>query len=76
MDDFARIGRFDLVLCRNVLSYFDIAPRHHALEGLASVLADDGCLMLGMGETAGLPEAFEPFGAGLHHRNPAYRRAA
>jgi chemotaxis protein methyltransferase CheR len=78
VDDFSRIGRFDIVLCRNVLSYFDVAPRQRALEGLASVVADDGYLMLGEGESADLPGAFEAArsGAGLHSRNPGYRRAA
>jgi len=78
MDDFSRIGRFDLVFCRNVLSYFDAAPRRHVLEGLAAVVADDGYLALGQGETADLPGAFVAArtGASLHRRNPDYRRAA
>jgi chemotaxis protein methyltransferase CheR len=78
MDDFSRLGRFDVVLCRNVLSYLDPEPRRRIVEGLASVLAADGALLLGEGESADLPEAFEPArgGAGLHRRNPAYRRAA
>ncbi len=77
-DDFSRIGRFDLVLCRNVLSYFDVAPRQRALEGLATVVADDGYLMLGEGESADLPGAFNAVRGvgGLHSRNPEYRRAA
>ena len=78
MDDFSRVGRFDIVFCRNVLSYFDAAPKARALEGLASVVADDGFLALGKGESADLPGAFhaERGSAGLHRRNPAYRRAA
>lgn len=78
MDDFSRIGRFDLVFCRNVLSYLDLAPKAHALEGLAAVVADDGYMALGKGETADLPGAFqvERGAGGLHRRNPAYRRAA
>ena len=78
MNDFAKLGRFDIVFCRNVLSYFDPIPRANVLRRLAGALADDGCLVLGAGETAGLPEAFEPArgGAGLHRRNPSYGRAA
>ena len=78
MNDFAKLGRFDVVFCRNVLSYFDAAPRANVLFRLAAALAGDGCLILGAGEAAGLPEAFEPArgGAGLHRRNPAYGRAA
>jgi len=78
VDDFSRIGRFDLILCRNVLSYFDAAPRRRALEGLATVLADDGHLILGQGESADLPGAFEAARGcgGLHRRNPGYGRVA
>jgi chemotaxis protein methyltransferase CheR len=78
MNDFAKLGRFDIILCRNVLSYFDAAPRQQVLRRLAGSLADDGCLLLGSGEAAALPEAFEPArgGAGLHRRNPAFGKAA
>lgn len=42
---------FDLVLCRNVLLYFDAVKKRAAFERLESALADDGYLMLGAGET-------------------------
>jgi chemotaxis protein methyltransferase CheR len=42
---------FDLVLCRNVLLYFDASTRTRAFDRLAKVLAPDGWLMLGAGET-------------------------
>jgi len=78
MNDFAKLGRFDLILCRNVLSYLEAAPRQGLLHRLAAALAPDGWLVLGAGEAAGLPEAFEPArgGAGLYRRNPTYGRAA
>ena len=78
MNDFAKLGQFDIIMCRNVLSYFDTAPRHQVLKRLAGSLADDGCLVLGSGEAAALPEAFEPArgGAGLHRRNPSFGKAA
>ena len=44
-------GRFDLILCRNVLLYFDRPIRTRAFERLAGALASDGQLMLGAGET-------------------------
>lgn len=44
-------GRFDLILCRNVLLYFDRPTRERAFTRLASALARDGLLMLGAGET-------------------------
>ncbi|MCJ2179670.1 CheR family methyltransferase [Novosphingobium album (ex Hu et al. 2023)] len=42
---------FDIVLCRNVLLYFDDATRTRAFGRVASALAPDGWLMLGAGET-------------------------
>jgi chemotaxis protein methyltransferase CheR len=44
-------GKFDLVLCRNVLLYFDTPTRKRAFDRLANVIAPDGWLMLGAGET-------------------------
>ena len=44
-------GTFDVILCRNVLLYFDVVTREQAFEQLASAMADDAYLMLGAGET-------------------------
>lgn len=44
-------GPFDLVLCRNVLLYFDQPTRQQVFSQIASSLADDGMLLLGAGET-------------------------
>ena len=78
MHDFTRVGKFDVILCRNVLSALDHEPRRQVLEGLAHALADDGTLVLGMGETAAMPEAYEPAhgGAGLHRLKPGFGRVA
>lgn len=55
------LGRFDLVLCRNVLLYFDAATRARAFERVSSAMAPDGWLMLGAGETVvGQTERFAP----------------
>lgn len=43
--------RFDLILCRNVLLYFDSETRKNAYSRLRSALADDGYLLLGGGES-------------------------
>jgi chemotaxis protein methyltransferase CheR len=54
-------GRFDLVLCRNVLLYFAAANRTRAFGRLADATAADGWLMIGAGESAqGLSDAFVP----------------
>jgi chemotaxis protein methyltransferase CheR len=45
-------GVFDLILCRNVLLYFDGATRARALERMAQAMSSDAVLMLGGGETA------------------------
>ena len=51
LDAEARRERFDLVLCRNVLLYFDQATKARAFDRLGSSLREDGWLMLGAGET-------------------------
>ncbi len=54
-------GRFDLILCRNVLLYFDPQTRRRAFERLRSALSFDGFLMLGAGETVvGQTDQFRP----------------
>ncbi len=44
-------GKFDLILCRNVLLYFDGQVRSRAFARLSEALASDGKLLLGGGET-------------------------
>lgn len=52
---------FDLILCRNVLLYFDQPARQSVFARLYSALAADGHLMLGAGETVvGQTRAFVP----------------
>ena len=58
-------GKFDLILCRNVLLYFDPTTRRAAFNRLANALADDGPLMLGAGETVvGQTDRLEPAPSG------------
>lgn len=45
------MGRFDVILCRNVLMYFATETRHIAYSKLERSLEDDGLLMLGAAET-------------------------
>lgn len=52
---------FDLVLCRNVLLYFDRPTRTDAFARLAGAVMPDGYLMLGAGETViGQTDRFVP----------------
>jgi chemotaxis protein methyltransferase CheR len=59
LSDFASLGIFDLVLCRNVLIYFDQETKSDVLRRLAETMPSDGYLVLGAAETAvGLTDRF------------------
>lgn len=61
LDPQLRSCQIDLVLCRNVLLYFCSETRRLAFDRIHSVLADDGWLMLGAGETViGQTDHFRP----------------
>ncbi len=47
----AQVGRFDIILCRNVLIYFDAATKTQVLNRLAAQMPADGVLVLGSAET-------------------------
>lgn len=66
-------GRFDLVLCRNLLLYFSADMRRAAFARLAEAIAPDGMLMLGAGETViGQTDRFvaDPQARGLYRASP------
>jgi len=44
-------GKFDVILCRNVLLYFGQTQREETFGRLADACAPDGLLVLGAGET-------------------------
>jgi chemotaxis protein methyltransferase CheR len=72
-------GRFDIILCRNVLLYFSPATRRTAFGRLAEAGAERTVLMLGAGETViGQTEAFasDPECRGLYLRSQAELPAA
>lgn len=65
-------GRFDVILCRNVLLYLTPEDRRQILDRFASVLQPGGVLVLGAGETViGQTEAFRPSASyrGLYERD-------
>lgn len=54
------IGMFDVVLCRNVLIYFDVETKKRILKQLRSRIEPQGYLLLGAAETTfGLDDKFE-----------------
>jgi len=52
LDSYGWLDDIDLVLCRNVLIYFDGATRASVLEHIADVMAPEGVLGLGDAEAA------------------------
>ncbi len=61
LSDFAHLGRFDLIFCRNVLIYFDQPTKTDVLDRLARVIDRNGYLVLGAAETVvGLTDHFKP----------------
>ncbi len=72
-------GRFDIVLCRNVLLYFSPDMRRLAFNRLSQAIAPDGALMLGAGETVlGQTDRFvsDPDHRGLYIPAPAVGQSA
>jgi chemotaxis protein methyltransferase CheR len=51
LSDFAVLGRFDVIFCRNVLIYFDAATKSDILKRMSRTLAPDGALFLGASES-------------------------
>jgi chemotaxis protein methyltransferase CheR len=46
-----RLGHFDLILCRNVLIYFDVETKRQIVQNLEPMLSPAGVLVLGCAET-------------------------
>jgi chemotaxis protein methyltransferase CheR len=61
LDDFSKLGPFDVVFCRNVLIYFDQVTKIGVLDRIANITPRDGFLVLGGAETVvGLTDRFKP----------------
>lgn len=72
--DSAPVGRFDVILCRNVLLYLSPVLRKCVFDLLSNVIRPGGFLVLGAGETViGQTEAFAPSTVhrGLYERTDA-----
>jgi chemotaxis protein methyltransferase CheR len=65
-------GEFDLILCRNVLIYFDRAAKERVIDNLVDHLAPGGYLMLGHAESlSGLTHRTRTAGPSVYMRVPA-----
>ncbi len=51
IDRWSRLPRFDVVMMRNVLIYFDISTRKKIIDGIQSIIHPEGALFLGASET-------------------------
>jgi chemotaxis protein methyltransferase CheR len=51
LEDFSSLGQFDIVLCRNVLIYFDQPTKTRILTSITRRIAPDGALLLGGAES-------------------------
>ena len=61
LHDFAQLGTFDVIFCRNVLIYFDQDTKINIFNRLARQIEGDGFLVLGAAETVvGLTDTFRP----------------
>jgi len=72
LDNPMSLGKFDIVYCRNVLIYFDQETKGRVLDGISTIMPDDGVLYLGGAETVlGLTDKFHPVIAhrGLYELN-------
>ena len=73
------MGRFDVVLCRNVLVYLDLKTKLDVLQKLSRVLVDDGVLYLGVNESVtGIASNFRAVdaSAGIYSASRADRPGA
>ncbi len=62
LDEFGQLGQFDLIMCRNVLIYFDGPTKTDILNRMHRIVRKDGYLMLGAAETVlGLTDNFVRF---------------
>jgi chemotaxis protein methyltransferase CheR len=61
MDDFNGLGRYDIILCRNVAIYFSEADRIKLFSRIGAVMERDGYLIIGSTESLnGICPQFEP----------------
>jgi chemotaxis protein methyltransferase CheR len=77
LEDRRSVRAFDILLCRNVVRYFEPATADQVLGQMAGALAPDGFLVLGAGETTATPVLIRDETApATFRKNPALGQAA
>ena len=74
LQDFASLGTFDAVFCRNVLIYFDQDTKAGIFSRISKMMEPDGVLALGAAESVvGITNVFKPYPErrGLYRPNVA-----
>lgn len=76
--DMSALGAFEVIFCRYVVGMFDTGARKRVLTQLASLLTDDGFLILGHGETTSGVDGLYPVSGheGLFAKVPHARQSA
>jgi chemotaxis protein methyltransferase CheR len=68
---------FDLILCRNVLIYFDSQSKRKVVNNLAKCLSDEGLLLIGHAENLnGLTSSVRSLRPTVHCKAESYNRLA
>lgn len=69
-EEYALDGKFDLILCRNVLIYFNAETKAKVVTKLLRHLADDGILLVGHSESlTGMIPALRPLQPTVYRRS-------
>lgn len=78
IDDITRLGRFEMVLCRNLMGSLTDEAQPKVMRGLAHAVRKGGCLVMGAEETADLSLGLAPVegAVGVFTRIPPVRAAA
>lgn len=59
MNDYASLGKFDIIFCRNVLIYFSTDTKRDIITRMARTLNPGGYLFVGASESLNYSEAFD-----------------
>ena len=78
--DYLLQNKYDFILCRNLLIYFDASTKERAFKNLSLFLKNTGLLFIGHSEFGSVPkELFHNLGSSLSfaltkHNNPEHKR--